>query len=123
MRRERECAGGAGAHRREQLGADVQLRVVRLDDHRDSGADGAGTGACALGAAGWNWGHAGGSDGVLGCARCSDSGGATASTWTSSAGWTQQTVSFTTGSSGTVTVYVHGWYAQGNVYADDFSVS
>ncbi|HEX3517336.1 MAG TPA: carbohydrate-binding protein, partial [Trebonia sp.] len=38
------------------------------------------------------------------------SGGATASTWTSSSGWTQQTVSFTTGSSGTVTVFVHGWY-------------
>jgi hypothetical protein len=51
------------------------------------------------------------------------SGGATASTWTSSSGWTQLTVSFTTGSSGTVTVYVHGWYSQGNVYADDFSVS
>jgi chitinase len=51
------------------------------------------------------------------------SGGATASTWTSSSGWAQQTVSFTTGSSGTVTVFVHGWYAQGNVYADDFSVT
>jgi chitinase len=51
------------------------------------------------------------------------SGGATASTWTSSSGWAQQTVSFTTGSSGTVTVFVHGWYVQGNVYADDFSVS
>jgi chitinase len=51
------------------------------------------------------------------------SGGATASTWTSSGGWAQQTVSFTTGSSGTVTVFVHGWYGQGNVYADDFSVS
>jgi hypothetical protein len=51
------------------------------------------------------------------------SGGATASTWTSSSGWTKLTVSFTTGSSGTVTVYVHGWYAQGNVYADDFSLS
>jgi chitinase len=51
------------------------------------------------------------------------SGGATASTWTSSSGWTQQKVSFTTGSSGTVTVFVHGWYAQGNVYADDLSVS
>jgi chitinase len=50
-------------------------------------------------------------------------GGATASTWTSSSGWAQQTVSFTTGSSGTVTVFVHGWYAQGNVYADDFSVT
>ena len=51
------------------------------------------------------------------------SGGATASTWTSSGGWAQQTVSFTTGSSGAVTVFVHGWYGQGNVYADDFSVS
>jgi hypothetical protein len=51
------------------------------------------------------------------------SGGATASTWTSSAGWTQLTVSFTTGASGTVTVFVHGWFAQGNVFADDFSLS
>jgi len=51
------------------------------------------------------------------------SGGASASTWTSSSGWTQLSVSFTTGSSGTVTVFVHGWYAQGNVYADDFSLS
>jgi chitinase len=51
------------------------------------------------------------------------SGGATASTWTSSSAWTQLKVSFTTGSSGTVTVYIHGWYSQGNVYADDFSVS
>ena len=50
-------------------------------------------------------------------------GGATASTWTSSSGWAQQTVSFTTGSSGTVTVFVHGWYGQGNVYSDDVSVS
>jgi hypothetical protein len=51
------------------------------------------------------------------------SGGASASTWTSSAGWTQLTVPFTTGASGTVTVFVHGWFAQGNVFADDFSVS
>lgn len=51
------------------------------------------------------------------------SGGATASTWASSSGWTELSVPFTTGSSGTVTVYVHGWYAQGNVYADDFSLS
>jgi Glycosyl hydrolases family 18/Carbohydrate binding domain len=51
------------------------------------------------------------------------SGGATASTWTSASGWTQLTVTFTTGSSGTVTVYVHGWYSQGNVYADDFTLS
>ena len=51
------------------------------------------------------------------------SGGASASTWASSSGWTELTVPFTTGSSGTVTVFVHGWYGQGNVYADDFSVS
>ncbi|QMU72944.1 carbohydrate binding domain-containing protein [Streptacidiphilus sp. P02-A3a] len=51
------------------------------------------------------------------------SGGATASTWTSSTGWTQLSVPFTTGSSGTVTVYVHGWYGQGNVFADDFALS
>ena len=51
------------------------------------------------------------------------SGGASASTWTSSSGWTQLTVPFTTGSSGTVTVFIHGWYSQGNVYGDDFAVS
>jgi hypothetical protein len=51
------------------------------------------------------------------------SGGATASSWTSGSGWTKLSVPFTTGASGTVTVYVHGWYAQGNVYADDLSVS
>jgi hypothetical protein len=51
------------------------------------------------------------------------SGGASASTWTSSSAWTKLTVSFTTGSSGTVTVFVHGWYSQGNVYADDIAVS
>ncbi|MGN5381779.1 carbohydrate binding domain-containing protein [Streptomyces lasalocidi] len=51
------------------------------------------------------------------------SGGATASTWVSSSSWSKLTVPFTTGSSGTVTVYVHGWYGQGAVYADDLSVS
>ncbi|MEU8973184.1 carbohydrate binding domain-containing protein [Streptomyces monashensis] len=51
------------------------------------------------------------------------SGGATASTWASSSSWSKLTVPFTTGSSGTVTVYVHGWYGQGAVYADDLSVS
>ncbi|WP_042396363.1 carbohydrate binding domain-containing protein [Streptacidiphilus carbonis] len=50
------------------------------------------------------------------------SGGATASTWASGTGWTKLSVPFTTGASGTVTVYVHGWYAQGNVYADDLTV-
>ncbi|MBM9510594.1 carbohydrate binding domain-containing protein [Actinacidiphila acididurans] len=51
------------------------------------------------------------------------SGGASASTWTSSTGWTKLTVPFTTGANGTVTVYLHGWYAQGAVYGDDFSVA
>jgi chitinase len=51
------------------------------------------------------------------------SGGATASTWSSTSSWNQLTVPFTTGASGTVTVYVHGWYAQGNVDADDLSLS
>ncbi|OIV37906.1 chitinase [Mangrovactinospora gilvigrisea] len=50
-------------------------------------------------------------------------GGATASTWASGTGWTKLTVPFTVGSSGAVTVYAHGWYGQGNVYADGFSLS
>jgi hypothetical protein len=50
-------------------------------------------------------------------------GGASASTWTSSSGWTKLTVSFTTGSNATVTVFVHGWYGQGNIYADDFAIN
>jgi hypothetical protein len=50
-------------------------------------------------------------------------GGASASTWTSSAGYTKLTVPFTTGASGTITVFVHGWFAQGTVFADDISVS
>lgn len=49
-------------------------------------------------------------------------GGATGSTWTSSTGWSKLTVPFTTGASGTVTVYLHGWYGQGAVYGDDLSV-
>jgi hypothetical protein len=51
------------------------------------------------------------------------SGGASASTWTSAGNWTELTVPFTTGASGTVTVYVHGWYGEGSVYADDAAVS
>ncbi|MCX3061311.1 carbohydrate binding domain-containing protein [Streptomyces beihaiensis] len=51
------------------------------------------------------------------------SGGATASTWATSSSWTKLTVPFTTGSSGSVTVYVHGWYGQGSVYADDLTLS
>ncbi|OIK26094.1 carbohydrate binding domain-containing protein [Streptomyces malaysiense] len=50
------------------------------------------------------------------------SGGATASTWSNGSSWNQLKVSFTTGGSGTVTVYVHGWYGQGDVYADDLAL-
>jgi hypothetical protein len=50
-------------------------------------------------------------------------GGANASTWASASSWTKLTVPFTTGSSGTVTVFAHGWYAQGNVYVDDVAVN
>jgi chitinase len=42
----------------------------------------------------------------------------------SSAGYTQLSVPFTTGASTTsVTVFVHGWYGQGTIFADDLSVS
>ncbi|MFJ5229543.1 glycosyl hydrolase family 18 protein [Kitasatospora sp. NPDC088391] len=51
------------------------------------------------------------------------SGGATASTWANGSAWTKLTVPFTTGANGTVTVYLHGWYGQGNVYGDDFSIA
>ncbi|MFG2841944.1 glycosyl hydrolase family 18 protein [Kitasatospora sp. NPDC048296] len=51
------------------------------------------------------------------------SGGATGSTWANSSGWTKLSVPFTTGASGAVTVYLHGWYGQGDVYGDDFSIS
>lgn len=45
-------------------------------------------------------------------------------TWTSSSSYSKLSVSFTTSSSQTnVTIYVHGWYGQGNVYVDDVSLS
>ena len=37
--------------------------------------------------------------------------------------WNQLSLNFTTGSSGAVTVYIHGWYGQGNIYADDFTLT
>jgi fibronectin type III domain protein/carbohydrate binding protein with CBM4/9 domain len=45
--------------------------------------------------------------------------------WTPSATtWQQLSATFTTGASTTsVTVYVHGWYAQGTYFADDLSLS
>jgi hypothetical protein len=50
------------------------------------------------------------------------SGGASGSTWSDDSAWNQLTLSFTTGSSGAVTVYVHGWYGQSAVTADDFTL-
>ncbi|MER5889008.1 glycosyl hydrolase family 18 protein [Streptomyces sp. NPDC001941] len=50
-------------------------------------------------------------------------GGASASTWTSATGWTKLTVPFTTGASGSVTVYLHGWYGQAAVYGDDLTLN
>jgi hypothetical protein len=49
-------------------------------------------------------------------------GGASANTWSNSTSWNQLKATFTTGSSGAVTVYVHGWYGQSNVTADDFTL-
>ena len=46
------------------------------------------------------------------------------STWTSSSSYTQLNVPFTTGASTTsITIYVHGWYVQGNVYVDDVALN
>lgn len=50
-------------------------------------------------------------------------GDASASTWGSSSGYAKQSVAFTTGPTGAVTVYLHGWYGQGTVYGDDISVT
>ena len=45
------------------------------------------------------------------------------STWKSTSSYGQQTVSFTTSTSQTsVSIYVHGWYGQGDVYADDIAL-
>lgn len=47
-----------------------------------------------------------------------------ASNWTSSSSYTQLSVTFTTGSSQTsITIYVHGWYLQSDVYVDDVTLS
>jgi len=46
------------------------------------------------------------------------------STWTSSSNYTKLSVTFTTSASQTsITIFVHGWYAQNNVYVDDVSLS
>jgi len=55
----------------------------------------------------------------------SGTGGADTSDWTPSAPtWTQLSTSFTTGSATTsVTIYVNGWYAQPEFYADNLSLT
>jgi chitinase len=45
------------------------------------------------------------------------------STWTNSSSYTQLSLPFTTGASQTsVTIFVHGWYAQASVYVDDVAL-
>ncbi len=53
------------------------------------------------------------------------SGGATASTWTpgTSGGYAQLSLTFSSGSATSVSVYVHGWYGQGSFYADDLALA
>lgn len=47
-----------------------------------------------------------------------------ASNWITCTSYTLLSVTFTTGASQTsITIYVHGWYAQPNVYVDDVSLS
>jgi chitinase len=55
----------------------------------------------------------------------SGTGGTDTDDWTPSAStWTELSASFTTGASTTsVTVYIHGWYAQPVFYADDLSLT
>ncbi|HEX6451954.1 MAG TPA: glycoside hydrolase family 18 protein [Trebonia sp.] len=55
----------------------------------------------------------------------SGTGGSDTNDWTPSASsWTPLSTSFTTGASTTsVTIYVHGWYAQPVFYADDLSLT
>jgi hypothetical protein len=55
----------------------------------------------------------------------SGTGASDTSTWTPSAPtWQQLSTTFTTGAATTsVTVYVHGWYAEGTYFADDLSLT
>src|SRR6266508_4714952 len=50
------------------------------------------------------------------------SGGVSAQTWTTSASYQTLSLTFTTGSATTVTVFVHGWYGQGTYFADDVAL-
>ena len=46
------------------------------------------------------------------------------SNWTTSSSWTQLSTSFTTGASTTsLTIWLHGWYGQGDYSADDVSLT
>jgi hypothetical protein len=53
------------------------------------------------------------------------SGAVTASNWTPGTGgaYAQLSVTFSTGTATTVTVYLHGWYGQGTYYADDVTMN
>src|SRR5580704_8559186 len=55
----------------------------------------------------------------------SGTGSSDTDTWTPAAStWTQLSTSFSTGSATTsVTIYIHGWYAQPTFYADDLSLT
>jgi len=51
------------------------------------------------------------------------SGGASAQTWTTSTSYQTLSLTFTTASATTVTVFVHGWYGQGTYFADDVTLN
>lgn len=48
------------------------------------------------------------------------SGGVSAQTWSTTTAYAPLSLTFTTGTSTAVTVFVHGWFGQGTYYADDF---
>jgi hypothetical protein len=52
-------------------------------------------------------------------------GAATATNWTpgTNGAYSQLSVTFTTNTTGSITVYLHGWYAQGTYYADDVTMN
>jgi chitinase len=45
------------------------------------------------------------------------------STWTSSSGYTKLSVAFTSGTSTSMKIWVHGWYGQGTIDVDDVTVA
>jgi chitinase len=51
-------------------------------------------------------------------------GGGDVSNWTASApGYTKLSVTFSSGSSSTVRIWVHGWYGTGTIFVDDVTVA